>query len=266
MGHIAILKKLRELTFAPLKDCKEALVEANNDLEKAQEILKKKWIAKAGSRGEKETKEWIVKMEEKNGRIIGLKLSCETDFVAKNENFQALFDSVLNKIATNTKDAKNLEALDSGLLEEIQEEVKEFMGKTGENMSIAEVIVTSQKWFVYNHPGNRVATWVHFQWWNDEMAKEIALQVTAMNPTYISFDEVNQDEVAQMKEKFTAELKDAGKPEAMIAQIVDGKIKKSMADVVLLEQEYIRDGAKKVKEILPEDMKVIQFIRMALWA
>ena len=85
-----------------------------------------------------------------------------------------------------------------------------------------------------------------------------------MNPTYVSFDEVNQDEVAKMKEEFTAELKVAGKPEAMIEKIVDGKIKKSMADIVLLEQEYIRDGEKKIKEILPEDMKVSKFVRIAI--
>lgn len=266
MANIEALKKLREITFAPLKDCKEALAEAGDDLEKAQEILKQKGIAKAGKRTERETKEGIIKMEEKDGKIVGLKLLCETDFMAKNENFWELFDSILNKIATSTKEATSLEDLDPALAEEIKEEVKEFGGKTGENMNIDGILVTTQKWFVYNHPGNRVATFVVFEWWNDEVAKELALQVTAMNPTYVSFDEVNQDEVAKMKEEFSAELKAAGKPEAMIEQIVDGKIKKSMADVVLLEQEYIRDGAKKVKEILPEDMKVSKFIRMAIWA
>jgi elongation factor Ts len=84
-------------------------------------------------------------MEEKDGKIIGLKLLCETDFVAKNENFQELFNSVLNKIATSTKEATSLEELDPALSEEVQEEVKEFMGKTGENMNIAEILVTTQK-------------------------------------------------------------------------------------------------------------------------
>ena len=264
MANIEALKELRKITFAPLKDCKEALLEAGDDLKKAQENLKKKGIAKAGKRTERETKEGIVKMEEKDGKIVWLKLLCETDFMAKNENFWELFNSILNKIATSTIEATSLEDLDPVLSEEIKEEVKEFGGKTGENMNIDGILVTTQKWFIYNHPGNRVATFVVFEWWNDEVAKELALQVTAMNPTYISFDEVNQDEVAKMKEEFSAELKAAGKPEAMIEQIVDGKIKKSMADFVLFEQEYIRDGAKKVKEILPEDMKVSKFIRMAI--
>ncbi len=264
MSNIELLKQLRDITFAPLKDCKEALAEAGDDLEKAQEVLRKKGIAKAGSRAERETKEGIVKITELNGKTVGLKLLCETDFVAKNENFQALFDSVLNKIAQGDKEISALEHLDPAIAEEVENEVKEFMGKTGENMKIGGVLVTSKKAYIYNHPGNKVATLIFFEWGNDEAAKEVALQVTAMNPTYVSFEQVDENEIARMKEEFWAELKAAGKPEAMIAQIVDGKIKKTLADFVLLEQEYIRDGAKKVKEILPADMKVIAFVRMAI--
>ena len=266
MSNIELLKQLREITFAPLKDCKEALSEAGDDLEKAQEVLKKKGIAKAWNRAERETKEGIAKIVEMNKKTVGLKLLCETDFVAKNENFQALFDSVLGKIAQSDKEITALEHLDPKVAEEVENEVKEFMGKTGENMKIGGVLVTTKKAFIYNHPGNKVATLIFFEGGNDEIAKEIALQVTAMNPTYVSFDQVDQNEIAKMKEKFGAELKTAGKPETMIAQIVEGKIRKTLADVVLLEQEYIRDGAKKVKEIVPADMKVIAFVRMAIWS
>lgn len=264
MWNIELLKQLRDITFAPLKDCKEALVEAGDDLEKAQEILKKKGIAKAWTRAERETKEWIVRVETMGGKIVWLKLLSETDFVAKNENFQALFDSVLAKVAQSTKEIHALEDLEPMIAEAIDNEVKEFMGKTGENMAIGGVLLTTEKAFIYNHPGNRVASLIFFEWGNDEIAKELALQVTAMNPTFVSFDQVDANEIAKLKEEFEAELKAAGKPEAMIAQIVDGKIKKWLADVVLLEQEYIRDGTKKVKEILPTDMKVHKFIRMAI--
>jgi elongation factor Ts len=258
------LKQLREITLAPLKDCKEALAEANDDLEKAKDVLKKKGIAKASNRAERETKEGIVKIVEMNKKIVGLKLLCETDFVAKNENFQALFDSVLNKIAEGSKEITELEHLDPAIAQAVEDEVKEFIGKTGENMKIGGVLVTGKKAFIYNHPGNKVATLIFFEGGNDEAAKEVALQVTAMNPTYVSFDQVDKGEITKMTEEFSAELKAAGKPEAMIAQIVDGKIKKTLAENVLLEQEYIRDGAKKVKEILPADMKIIAFVRMAI--
>ena len=266
MWNIELLKQLRDITFAPLKDCKEALVEAGDDLEKAQEILKKKGIAKAGSRWERETKEGIVKIVEINEKTVGLKLLCETDFVAKNENFQALFESVLNKIAQGSKEITALTDLDPTVAETVENEVKEFMGKTGENMKIGGVLLTHKKAFIYNHPGNKVATLIYFEGGNDEAAKELALQVTAMNPTYVSFDQVDANEIVKMKEEFGAELRAAGKPEAMITQIVDGKINKALADYVLLEQEYIRDWSKKVKEILPADMKVIAFVRMAIWS
>lgn len=258
------MKQLREISFAPLKDCKEALAEANDDLTLAQDLLRKKGISKAGARAERETKEGIVKIVEIGEKTVGLKLLCETDFVAKNENFQALFDSVLNKIAEGSKEITALADLDPALAETVENEVKEFMGKTGENMKIGGVLVTHKKPYIYNHPGNKVASLIFFEGGNDEVAKEVALQVTAMNPQYVSFDEVDQSQIASMKEEFGAELKAAGKPEAMIAQIVDGKIKKALADNVLLEQEYIRDASKKVKEILPADMKVIGFIRMAI--
>jgi len=258
------LKQLREISFAPLKDCKEALAEANDDLTLAQDILRKKGISKAGNRAERETKEGIVKIVEKDGKTVGLKLLCETDFVAKNENFQALFDSVLDKIAEGSKEITALADLDPAVAETVENEVKEFIGKTGENMKIGSVLVTHKKAFIYNHPGNKVASLIFFEGGNDEVAKELALQVTAMNPTYVSFDEVDQGQVAQMKEEFGAELKAAGKPEAMIAQIVEGKIKKALAENVLLEQSYIRDESKKIKDILPADMKVIGFIRMAI--
>lgn len=163
MSNIELLKQLRELTFAPIKDCKEALAEAGDDLEKAQEVLKKKGIAKAGSRTERETKEGIVKVVEKNGKIVGLKLLCETDFVAKNENFQVLFDSVLSQIAESDKEVLVVEDLDPALFEKIDNEVKEFMGKTGENMKIGGVLVTTQDAFVYNHPGNRVSSLIFFE-------------------------------------------------------------------------------------------------------
>ena len=264
MSNIELLKQLREISFAPLKDCKEALAEANDDLELAQEILRKKGISKAGARAERETKEGIVKVEERDGRIVGLKLLCETDFVAKNENFQALFDTLFNQLAEQKKEISGIEDLDPAVFTTLNEQVQEFMGKTGENMKIGDLIVTANKGYVYNHPGNRVATIVYYTGEDTGAAKELALQVTAMNPVYVSFDQIDANEVAKMSEEFTAELKAAGKPEAMIAQIVDGKVKKALAEHILLEQEYIRDAAKKVKEILPEGFVVTGFRRIAI--
>ena len=264
MSNIELLKQLREISFAPLKDCKEALAEANDDLQIAQDILRKKGISKAGNRADRETKEGIVKAEQKGEKIVGLQLACETDFVAKNENFQALFTTIFDQIAQQDKEVHTLEDLDSALAEKLTADVQEFMGKTGENMKIGNVLVTYKKGYVYNHPGNKIATIIYYEGQPEEIAKELALQVTAMNPSFVSFEQVDKDEIAKMTEEFSAELKAAGKPEAMIAQIVDGKVKKTLADSVLLEQEYIRDGGKKVKEIIPEGFTVLGFTRIAI--
>ncbi len=264
MWNIELLKQLRDISFAPLKDCKEALAEANDDLELAQEILRKKGIAKAGKRAERETKEGIVKIEKRDGRIVWLQLCCETDFVAKNENFQALFTSIFDQLAQQKKEANAIEDLDPVCVEKITVQVQEFIGKTGENMKIGAVLISDKLWYVYNHPGNRVATVIEYTGDNEDLAKEIALQVTAMNPIYLSFDQVDKNEIAKMTEEFTAELKASGKPEAMIAQIVEGKIKKALAENVLLEQEYIRDPAKKIKDLLPAGFTVTGFKRIAL--
>jgi len=255
---------LREISFAPLKDCKEALAEANDDLALAQDILRKKGIAKAGNRAERETNEGIVKIDTRDGWIVGLKLCCETDFVAKNENFQQIFDNIFDQLASQKQDAEKLEDLDPTFAETILSQLQEFVGKTGENMKIGAVLLSSRPAFVYNHPGNRVATIIEYVGDDQDVAKEIALQVTAMNPQYISFDQVDKTEVAQLTQEFTAELKDAGKPEAMIANIVEAKIKKVLAENVLFEQEYIRDPSKKIKDILPAGFQIIGFKRIAL--
>jgi len=144
MGNIELLKQLRDISFAPLKDCKEALAEANDDLQLAQDILRKKGIAKAGNRAERETKEGIVRIETRDGWIVGLKLSCETDFVAKNENFQEIFNNVFDQLATQKKEVTKMEDLDPAFAEKITAQVQEFMGKTGENMKIAEVLLTAK--------------------------------------------------------------------------------------------------------------------------
>lgn len=262
---IQLLKQLREISFAPLKDCKEALIEANGDLDQAQELLRKKGISKAGSKADRETKEWLVKLVKKDWRIAGLKVLCETDFVAKSDSFIEKFDALLDKLLWVKKEILSKEAMDESILNEMNDELHEFVGKVWENMKIWEVIVTNQNAYLYNHPGNKVATIVFYEWGTEESAKEVALQVTAMNPTYVSFESVSKDYIDKLSEEYRLELVNSGKPEAMINQILEWKIRKTLADQVLLEQEYIRDWSKKVKEILPQDFKVINFIRISVF-
>lgn len=259
-----LLKQLREATFAPLKDCKDALVEADWDFDKAQDILKEKWILKAGKKADRETKEGTVKVISKDGKIAWLRLLCETDFVAKNEWFQDLCNTILDKVISQDVTFDSKEEAPQALVDELDNLVKEAVWSLWENMQLGNIILTTKKWFVYNHPGNKVASIVFFDWDDENIAKEIALQVAAMNPSYLDFDEIPNDILSSMEEKFRQELKESWKPENMIEQILKWKLNKAMAEDVLLEQEYIRDWSKKIKDIIPQWFKVNSYIRLAV--
>ena len=258
-----LIKQLRDTTFAPLGDCKSALEESGGDLQKAIDILKEKGIAKAGKKADRETNEGMIKVEIRDGKTVGLKLLCETDFVVKNEHFQTLFSQIFDKLFVVSKNVESFEELDGALQAEITSFITDFVGKIGENVKIGGVLVTTEKTYAYNHPGNKVASVIYFSG-SEEIAKELALQVAAMNPSYLTLDEVPAGEKEAVKAKFVEEFKAQGKPEAMIENIVKGKLDKAFAEDVLLEQEYIRDGSKKVKELLIGDFVVRKFMRFAI--
>jgi len=259
-----LLKQLREATFAPLKDCKDALVESDWNLEKAQEILKERWVLKAGKKADRETNEWIVKVASEGNKIVWVKLLCETDFVAKNEWFNELCDRILNKLLTQDNVFSSREEAPSILVEELDILVKEAVGALWENMQLSELMVTKDNGFVYNHPGNKVASIVFFEWTDNDIAKEIALQVAAMSPVYLDFDSVPSDFVKKLEDQFRQELLDSWKPANMVDQILKWKLSKALAEDVLLEQEYIRDWSKKIKNIIPEWFKVKSYIRLSV--
>ena len=259
-----LLKQLREATFAPLKDCKDALVEANGDLQQAQEILKEKWVLKAGKKSDRETNEWIVKVVSQDGKIAWVKLLCETDFVAKNEWFIKLCDDILDKLLAENVSFLSKQEAPTNLTETLDTLVKEAVWTIWENMQLDDIILTTETGFIYNHPGNKVASIVFFDGADDDVAKEIALQVAAMNPSYLDFDSVPSDIISKMESQFRQELLDSGKPENMIDQILKWKLNKALAEDVLLEQEYIRDGSKKIKNIIPEWFQLKSYIRLAV--
>jgi elongation factor Ts len=247
-----------------MKDCKDALVEADGDLAKAEEILRQKGIMKAGSKADRVTNEGMVKIAQKDGWLAAIKLLCETDFVAKNEDFTTLVDSILAKLLASQKVAKTLEEVDQTVLAEINDMTAAFTGKIGENIKLAEVLIDNAPAYIYNHPGNGVASIIYYEGGNEEVAKEIALQVTAMNPTYLSFESVPADYRDSLMAEFRKEMEGSTKPQNIIDQILEGKLHKALAELVLFEQEYIRDAAKKIKEIIPADMVVKGYARMSV--
>lgn len=262
-----LLKKLRDTTFAPLKDCKEALVEANGDLDTAMEWLKKKWAASAAKKADRETHEWVVKVIKDGQRVVGIKIGCETDFVAKNDLFIELCNKLLDQVKWYGKDFASLDEVDENTRNEWSALVHEFVGKIGENVKLADAFIRTENAFVYSHPGDKIVAVLYYKGLSNDAeitAKNVALQIAAMNPDYLSMASVPAERIAQVKEKIAEELVSSGKPADIIEKIVSGRLDKEFADYVLLEQSAIRDDSKKVKEFIAGHLDLIDFKRFSI--
>ncbi len=260
-----LLKQLREQTKASFWECKKALVEAQGDLDQAKTILRERWMAKAAKKADRETNEWAVKVYFDGSRAYIVTLHCETDFVAKNEDFQMLVDSVYAILQKEESDVGSSDDLSEAIKAEIDALVSENILVLGENILLGTVSISTTKAYAYNHAGAKLASLVYYESWDEDLMKELALQVAAMAPTYYSFDEIPEDEVAKVKAAAVESLKDSWKPADIIEKIVEGKVKKELGESVLLEQSYIRDGSKKVKDIVGES-KITGFTRLVLGA
>lgn len=266
---IELLKKLRSITNAPLKDCKSALIEANWDLDLAQEVLKKTWAIKAAKKADRDTNEWIVRVKAENGVVVWVKLACETDFVAKNEQFIWFADKILDKLLSlNVDNISSIKDLSEKDLEQLNEIVSETVSVVWENVRLLDVFKISWKQaYVYNHPGNKVIWLVLYKSNNPDMeniSKELALQAVAMNPEYIKMEDIPQDIMDKQIAEFKEEVIASWKPENIVDNIVKWKINKYFSQLVLLEQPWIRDEAKKVKTLIPSDYDLIDVIRYSI--
>lgn len=265
---INVLKQLREITQAPLKDCKDVLIEAWGDLAKAQEILKQKWVLKAAKKADRDTNEWIVKIIEANWKIIWVKLACETDFVAKNDLFVKLVEDVLSLLQTYWKDVDAISSIDEWFLNDtILPLVQENIAKIWENIRLLDLFISSKKWFIYAHPGNKVSSVVYYEWEDtsfQDVAKEVALQITAMSPSYLSIETVPSNIKDELKVEYMKEMEWSNKPADIVEKIIEWKLMKNYTEIVLMEQLYIRDDSKKIKHIIPSDMKIVDFKRLAI--
>ncbi|MEI6835864.1 MAG: translation elongation factor Ts [Candidatus Falkowbacteria bacterium] len=261
------IKKLREMTGAGMVDCKKALDEAAGDLNKAVEILRKKGIAKAAKRTDRETNEGVVmvSVNENATEAYMVEVNSETDFVSRNDKFQDFTKQVLELVKT----------LKPGSLEELlaapfsgvtlKESLETLSGVIGEKLDIKRLaIVSGEKVAAYSHLGGRIGVLVAFnQVVDPEIASDVAMQVAAANPKYLIASEVPTEEMDKEKEIYRTLLLKEGKPAEMVDKIVEGKMSKYYSEVCLTEQEYIKDDKKKVKDILG-GASITQFVRFSL--
>lgn len=261
------IKQLREMTGAGMVDCKKALDEANGDLNQAVEILRKKGIAKAAKRTDRETNEGVVKVAVNDDATEGyiVELNSETDFVSRNDKFQEFSNQVLELVKT-LKPA-SLEDLLSAPLNgsTVKETLDTLSGVIGEKLDIKRVAVVSGSTVTaYSHLGGKLGVLVALdQVDKADLGMDIAMQVAAANPKYLVPSEVPTEEMDKEKEIAREILIKEGKPAEMVEKILEGKMSKYYGEVCLVEQEYIKEDKKKVKDILG-GVNILKFVRFGL--
>ena len=254
--------KLRKATGAGMMDCKNALEDANGDFDRAVEIIREKGKLVAAKRADREATEGVVltkiSADQKAGALVVL--NCETDFVAKNENFVAFANKILDVALENN--AENLEALKALSFDgrTIEAQVSEQTGVIGEKIELSYYGKVNAETVVgYIHPGNKLATLVGFNkaGVDANVSKDVAMQVAAMAPVAVDKDsvspEVVEKELAIAKEKFRQE----GKPEAMLDKIAQGALNKFFQESTLLNQVYVKDGKITIREFLSQNDKAL---------
>lgn len=269
------VNKLRKQTGAGMMDCKKALVEAEGDFDKAIDILRKKGQKVAAKRGDRDANEGLViaKTTSDNKKAVMVVVNCETDFVAKNEDFGKFADTILNiaidKNPSSLDELKSLSFDSNGLT--IADKIIEQTGVIGEKIDVSgyEVVEADQA-VAYNHPGNKLASIVGLNKSGEPIAeagKQVAMQIAAMDPIAIDENSVPSEIIAKEmelgKEKAIAE----GKPENIVEKIAEGTVKKYLKENTLLNQASVRDNKKTVSQMLNEvesGLTVTDFKRIML--
>src|SRR3989338_7830222 len=243
-----LITKLRELTGAGIADCKIALEEVNGNLDQAVETLRKKGAVKAAKKAERSINEGVIAFNQVENKIAVVGLACETDFVAKNQDFINTVNDFAKKLLTT----KQVEFEDFAR-EKIQ---NELMVKIGENIKlIFAEIISGELIGAYLHANKKVAAVVVLNAGKKELATDLAMQVTAMSPRHIKPQDIPVEELEKEKEIYRQQLKNEGKSEAMWEKIIPGKLNKFYEEVCLLNQPFIKDDKIKIIDLIKQESK-----------
>jgi len=260
-----LVKELRERTGAGMMDCKTALVEVDGDLEQAADLLRKSGQAKADKKASRVAAEGLVllKQDPENGHHVVLEINSETDFVAKDENFTRYAETVAEAaLSGRPADVQELMALDVDG-ESLETLRLEIVAKLGENISVRRFSLVASDRLVgaYSHMG-RIGVLVEVDGGTAELAKDLAMQVAATSPRYVSADEVPEGELSKEREILTAQAAQEGKPEEIVQKMVEGRLRKHLDEVTLAGQPFVKDPDKRVRDLLAEaEATVVGFLR-----
>ncbi len=251
----ADVNKLRQMTGAGMMDCKKALAEAGGDFEQAVDYLRKKGQKVAANRADREAKEGYIIAKTNAAGTEGylISLSCETDFVAKNQDFVNFAEAILEAAMKN--DPADIDALKALPLDgtTINDKLFDMIGKIGEKIELSAYSkISAPKVIVYNHPGNRLASMVGLSSASADATagKDVAMQIAAMNPVAIDKGDVDSSVVERELEIAKDMIRQEGKPEDMVEKIAAGKLNKFYQENTLLNQAFVKEDKKTVKQYL----------------
>lgn len=268
------VNKLRSMTGAGMMDCKKALTEADGDFEKAIEILRKKGQKVSASRSDKEAKEGsvFIKVSDDRKEAVLVALNCETDFVAKNEAFQALGKLIADTaFSTKAADRESLMNEKVGGLS-LTEKITELVGKIGEKLEVSEYVRMNGEAIVpYIHAGSKLGVLVSLKGVNGkdvtEAGKDVGMQIAAMNPVAVDEKSVDKTVIEKELEIAKAQIIAEGKPENMVEKIAQGKLQKFYKENTLVHQIFVKDNSKTVAQYLDgvsRGMTVAEFRRVTI--
>lgn len=258
--------QLREMTGLGMMECKKALVEANGDLKKAEEIIRIKSGAKAGKVAGRTAAEGTVALyvtsDGKSGALV--EVNCETDFVAKDESFVSFADSVAKAIveskAKTLEDVPNLQVSNGKTVEEAR---KELIAKLGENISIRRFEAFNTNGFIatYLH-GKKIGVAIDMTGGDITLGKDLAMHIAASKPICVSKDNVPSDKIETERDIYTQQAKQSGKPAEIVAKMVEGRINKYLAEITLLGQPFVKNPDLTVEKLLSDSKATVNNFAM----
>ncbi|MCY1626281.1 translation elongation factor Ts [Staphylococcus pettenkoferi] len=263
-----LVKELREKTGAGMMDCKKALTETDGDIDKAVDYLRENGIAKAAKKADRIAAEGLVHVETKGNDSVILEINSETDFVARNEGFQELVKEIANQ-ALETK-ASSVEELNESKLpsgDTVDGRMKEAIATIGEKLSIRRFAIRSKSdndaFGAYLHMGGRIGVLSVVEGTTDEeAAKDVAMHIAAINPKYVSSDQVSEEELSHEKEVLKQQALNEGKPEKIVEKMVEGRMRKYLQEICAVDQDFVKDPDQTVESYLKsKGGKLVDFVR-----
>ena len=259
-----MVKELRDRTGLGMMECKKALEESNGDVEVAIDNLRKSGQAKAAKKAGNIAADGAIIIAQNGDKALLLEVNCQTDFVAKDDNFTAFAEKVANiALENNTTDVSELAQLAYSDSQTVEEARVSLVQKIGENIQVrrAETIEGSNL-ASYRH-GIRIGVVVSYEGGTEETGKSLAMHIAAFNPVAVSDEDVSADILAREKDIIEAKAKESGKPDNIVEKMIEGGLRKYLDEVTLLRQPYVMDNEKKVGDVLKaEGVKVLGFKRL----